>query len=161
MLQANLAPAYRKHVRCQFIVLLAFVIFSSTASGASPVNFSFTLSSPQRTSAGVYLADGTLVRTIWSGVTYPAGTNTAAWDGLDDWGNLVPDGSYQVRVLANSCTYAWEGVVGNTSSSWSGSTVWNGFNTIGGLAITGEKAYYANGYPEGSSTSGTFSTKDP
>ena len=157
---SRLSVVHRGVLRLLFGLML-LAINSASSNAASPVSFEFTLKSKQRTSAGVFQNDGTLVRTIWSGVTYPAGENTGTWDGLDDWGNLVSNGKYQIRILTNACTYTWEGVVGNTSSSWTGSTVWNGYNNIAGLAIAGNKAYYANGYPEGASTSGTFSTTDP
>jgi len=143
------------------LLLAALLAGPRFCVAAPPVTFNFTLANAQRTSAGVFKADGTLMRTIWSGVSYPAGANTASWDGTDDFGNLVADGAYVIRVLSNSCTYTWEGVVGNTSSSWTGSTVWKSYQPIGGLAIAGTKAYFGNGYPEACSTSGTFSTTDP
>ncbi len=46
--------------------------------------FSFSLPAPANTSAGVFKADGTLVRTLWSTVRYAAGAHTEFWDGSDD-----------------------------------------------------------------------------
>lgn len=141
--------------------LLVGAWLTAIAQAAPPVTFDFTLNSPQKTSAGVFKADGTLMRTIWSNVAYPAGVNAASWDGMDDFGNLVPDGSYSIKVLSSSCTYTWEGVLGNTSSSFTGPQVWKSYNHIGGLAINGTTAYYGNGYAEAGSTSGKFSTTAP
>ena len=145
----------------RLILLTLLSIIPAFCIAAQPVTFNFTLPSPQQTSAGVFKADGTLMRTIWSNVAYPAGVNAAAWDGTDDLGNLVPDGAYSIKVLSSSCTYTWEGVLGNTSSSFTGPTVWKSYNHIGGLAINGTTAYYGNGYAEAGSTSGKFSTTTP
>ena len=142
-------------------MLLALFVAVFASHAAQPVTFNFTLGSAKRTSAGIFKADGTLMRTIWSGVPYPAGVNSASWEGTDDFGNLVPDGAYNIRVLSNACTYTWEGVLGNTSSSFTGPQVWKSYNHIGGLAINGTTAYYGNGYAEAGSTSGKFSTTAP
>ncbi len=147
--------------RPALILLSAFSLVFSCRAAAPPVNFNFTLASVQKTSAGVFKADGTLMRTIWSNVAYPAGVNAASWDGMDDFGNLVTDGSYVIKVLSSSCAYTWEGVLGNTSSSFTGPQVWKSYNHIGGLAINGTTAYYGNGYAEAGSTSGKFSTAAP
>jgi PA14 domain/FlgD Ig-like domain len=144
-----------------WVLLVALFASAFWCRAAQPVTFNFALISPQRTSAGVFKADGTLMRTIWSNVAHPAGVNSATWDGADDFGNLVPDGSYNIRVLSSSCTYTWEGVLGNTSASFTGPTVWKSYNHIGGLAINGTTAYYGNGYAEAGSTSGKFSTTAP
>ena len=151
------------HFRRLALLLLCAVYLASPRCcvAAHPVTFNFTLGSAQKTSAGVFKADGTLMRTIWSNVAYPAGVNAASWDGTDDFGNLVPDGSYSIKVLSNACTYTWEGVLGNTSSSFTGPQVWKSYNHIGGLAINGTTAYYGNGYAEAGSTSGKFSTTAP
>jgi len=44
-------------------------------------------------------ADGTVVRTAQLG-SLPAGAQTYAWDGRDDGGKVVPDGSYTAHVTA-------------------------------------------------------------
>lgn len=145
----------------QALILLSTFCLVFSCRAAAPVNFNFTLATSQKTSAGVFKADGTLMRTLWSNVSYPAGMNAGAWDGLDDFGNLVVDGSYMIKVLSSSCSYTWEGVLGNTSTSFTGPTVWRSYNQIGGLAINGTTAYYGNGYAEAGSTSGKFSTAAP
>jgi flagellar hook assembly protein FlgD len=147
--------------RPALILLSAFSLVFSCLAATPPVNFDFTLATSQKTSAGVFKADGTLMRTLWSNVSYPAGVNAGEWDGLDDFGNLVVDGSYVIKVLSSSCSYTWEGVLGNTSTSFTGPTVWRSYNPIGGLAINGTTAYYGNGYAEAGSTSGKFSTTAP
>src|SRR3954454_9090336 len=57
---------------------------------SSPSYSTFTLNTPASTSAGVYDAKGTLLRTLWSGKNYNAGTYAIEWDGKDDAGNSIP-----------------------------------------------------------------------
>lgn len=114
------------------------------------VSFSFTLGSTLRTSAGVYTQDSVLVRTLWSGVTYSAGTHTATWDGKTNDGTLAADGNYKVRVLSNNVQYAWEGTIGNNSDADTGSTVHGSYAPIITMAIAGQYGYLAKGYSEGS-----------
>lgn len=151
-------------LRCLVLsVWCLFAIFGSLTlvRAAQPVGFNFTLASAQKTSAGVFKADGTLMRTLWSNVSYPAGVSAGSWDGLDDFGNLVADGAYVIKVLSGTCSYTWEGVIGNSSASFTGPTVWRSYNQIGGLAINATTAYYGNGYAESGSTSGRFTTTAP
>ncbi|WP_158546236.1 FlgD immunoglobulin-like domain containing protein [Adhaeribacter pallidiroseus] len=113
-------------------------------------SFTFTLSNSARVSAGVYITDGTLIKTLWSGIFYKAGTHTGTWDGTDDQGRRVADANYTIRVLSNNVTYTWEGVIGNTSDSLTGSKVLRSLQGIAGMAISGNTAYIATHYNEGS-----------
>ena len=71
----------------------------------------FTLDEPCKTSAGVFRADGTLVRTLWNKVPYyAAGTYSATWDGLDNNSNAVAAGTYEIKVLQHNTEYVWDGV---------------------------------------------------
>src|SRR5262249_46476517 len=107
---------------------------------------------------GVFAPDGTLVRTLWSGVPYPAGPHTGEWDGADEHGRPLPKDRYQIRVLSSRARYVWEGVVGNTSDESSGPTVFHFQSTIGGMAIAGKTAFVAAGYNEAASSQARFST---
>ena len=122
---------------------------TDTLPGLS-IPFSFTLGATARTSAGVYTQDSVLVRTLWSGITYPAGTHSATWDGRTDEGALAADGNYKVRVLSNNAQYAWEGTIGNNSDADTGNTVHGGYAQIITMAIAGQYGYLAKGYSEGS-----------
>ena len=113
------------------------------------IPFSFTLTTSARTSAGVYTQDSVLVRTLWSGVTYAAGTHTGAWDGRTDEGQLAANGNYYIKVLSNNVNYTWEGTIGNNSDANTGPTVQRGFDKISGMAIAGQYAYYCKNYSEG------------
>lgn len=158
-----------KPVNIIFLLLLAFACFSFKAEPgvkkkpminrspqATKIEFTFTLAAAARTSAGVFASDSTLVKTLWSGVKYAAGTYTAVWDGTNDEGQLAANGTYQVRVLSNNVTYTWEGVIGNTSTQNSGPNIHRGFERIFGMAIVGGTAYYAKNYSEGSPAQAKF-----
>ena len=53
---------------------------------------SFSLAAAATTSAGVFRNDSILVKSLWSGVHYKAGTYPIFWDGTDDHGIVLkPD----------------------------------------------------------------------
>jgi len=123
--------------------------------------FTFKLDSRAKTSAGVYSKDGTLIRTLWSGVIYNAGSHQFTWDGIDDEGRLATNGSYVVKVLSNNVKYKWEGVIGNTSDSLSGASVYHAIERMYGMAVSGNNAYFAVGYNEQSSSTFKFNIHSP
>jgi FlgD Ig-like domain/Fibronectin type III domain len=143
------------------LVWLLFCSLNMNVNAAT-TSFTFTLDEPCNTSAGVYLPDGTLVRTLWRKVRYySAGTYTSNWDGLDDNGNAVAPGTYQIRLLENNVQYVWDGAIGNTSAALSGPTVHRGFWFIKDMTITGTNAFYVSSYNEGQYGFRSFVTTDP
>jgi hypothetical protein len=132
------------------------------AAIAATTTFSFALDEPCKTSAGVYLPDGTLVRTLWSKVRYyAAGVYSSNWDGLDDNGNTVAPGAYEIRLLEHNTEYVWDGAIGNTSANMFGPAVHSAFQTMHDMSISGTNAFYATGYNEGKYDFASFSTSDP
>ncbi|WP_429382150.1 FlgD immunoglobulin-like domain containing protein [Mucilaginibacter sp. UYCu711] len=126
---------------------LLFGQASNTTSFPGP--YTFTLKIAAKTSAGVYTNDGTLLRTLWSLVKYDAGTYSINWDGKDDDGNQAADGNYIVKVVSNNVKYTWQGVIGNTSTNQTGSTVHAAqYYFMTGMTIAGNTAYYCSGYSE-------------
>jgi hypothetical protein len=129
----------------------AYLLIDSTGMGALSNTFQLLVSSS--TSAGVYRrSDSVLVRTLWGGVTLPAGTYTknTLWDGKDDAGNFLPNADYRVVVQANNITPIWEGVLGNTSDSMVGEKAFiypQGF--MYDMAAVNNHMYFAPGYNEG------------
>lgn len=121
----------------------------------------FTLDKSYVTSAGAYKTDGTLVKTLWRKVNYAAGTHTAIWDGTNDNGVAVPPGRYQIRVVYHNVKYLWEGVIGNTSKSFTGPTVHHAFLPIQSVSIDGSNVFYAVGYNEMQSGGHRFKTNNP
>ena len=123
--------------------------------------FSFTLNSDATTSAGIFSQNGTLIRTLWSAVKYQAGPHAASWDGINDDGQLTANGSYIVKVVSNNVKYEWEGVIGNTSTAKSGSSVHHSGEHITNMVVVGGYAYYAVGYNEGGSSWLKFNLNTP
>jgi len=141
------------------VMLLPVLGFAQSKSHSVP--FTFKLGASASTSAGVYTADGVLLRTLWSGVKYNAGTFTENWDGLDDDGRLLANGKYTVKVLSNNVNYAWEGVVGNTSVDKTGSNVIRALDQLAGMFVVGNTAYCAASYNEGQSSQMKINTASP
>ncbi len=141
-------------------ILALLPVFAKSQTGS----FSFTLANYSRTSAGVYKKDSTLVRTLWADRTYAAGSYIEYWDGKDDYGNKIasPDAAYDIKVLSNNVNYNWDGIIGNTSSSNTGTGVHRGYYTsMTGMAIAGNTAYFCQGYSELYSSEAKFSTTNP
>lgn len=112
------------------------------------ITFTFSLSTNCTTSAGVYKADGTLIRTLWNAVRLNKGSYTRTWDGMDDLGVLCADGNYNIKILSNNVTYTWEGVIGNTSDSLTGPSVHHAMNKISCMAFAGNTGYFSINFTE-------------
>ncbi|MFL5744436.1 MAG: PA14 domain-containing protein [Niastella sp.] len=149
----------QKLPNCLLYVLL--LLLPSLAPAQTNVSFTFSLPASASTSAGVFSKDGTLQKTLWSGVTYTAGSHKVDWDGTLDDGTLAPAASYDIRVLSNNVKYQWEGVIGNTSDAVSGPTVQRFFERLYGMAISGNSAYFSTGYNEGSPSQAKFLLSNP
>ncbi|MCY7421226.1 MAG: Ig-like domain-containing protein [Chitinophagaceae bacterium] len=148
-----------------FAALCLFVNVSQAQTQKSiSRSFSFDLKSASPTSAGVYKKDGTLLRTLWGGVKYKAGTNTAKWDGLDDQAKTVVDSDIEIKVLTSNVKYEWEGAyIGNSSSAGNGDTRFRVFDFDGvqNVIVSGNDAFVASGYAEGWPAEFRFKTASP
>ncbi|UFH53149.1 hypothetical protein [Spirosoma sp. KNUC1025] len=135
---------------------------NTTALSTADYTATFTLASAATVSAGVYSADSTLIRTLFSGVRYPAGAHKVQWDGKDDYKKPVLDRStnYVVRVVSNNIAANWEGVLGNTSAQFTGPSVHRGWDVIKTMTIIGTTAYYGKGYSEGAPSHIKFNLAD-
>ncbi|GAB4018646.1 hypothetical protein GCM10028808_53900 [Spirosoma migulaei] len=122
---------------------------------------SFVLDQAANVSAGVYDSKGILVRTLFSGIRYSAGRHRLEWDRKDDFEVPVPEGNYHIRVLSNNATYTWEGVIGNTSISFTGAGVHRGWYPPSSLVIAGDTAFYCNMYQEGNLPLNRFLLSNP
>jgi hypothetical protein len=123
----------------------------------------FSLAAQARTSAGVY--DSTtnqLVRTLWSGVTKPSGSNLIEWDGKDDAGTTISTAGKYFEVVSNNLTATWQGVIGNTSDyQTSDSSIWINFQPFHDFVPVGRYIYSCSGYREGAEGSYKFDTASP
>ncbi|MCX6219070.1 PA14 domain-containing protein [Spirosoma sp.] len=144
------------------LVLFVLLPLLAAAQPKDRIPFSFTLKTAARTSAGVFSKDSVLLRTLWSGVDYPAGSHQQTWDGLDDEGRLMAEGSYDIRVLSNNVNYTWEGVIGNSSFGISkGNNTHRAFLRMQSMAISGTNAYFGVGYAEGHPSQAKFTIDNP
>ncbi len=81
-------------------IALAVLVAAGTAGAdEAPFRARFTVPKPGRCSAGVYDADGVLVRELLRGEPRQAGPLTLGWDGLDRAGRPVAPGEYEIRLL--------------------------------------------------------------
>ncbi|TVT41518.1 T9SS type A sorting domain-containing protein [Hymenobacter setariae] len=131
-------------IRVLFALLSSFFVQAAQAQ----TTLRFRLDSTYTTSAGAYRADGKLVRTLWQRTVYNPGEYQVNWDGLDNDGQPVGAGTYKIKVIAHNEKYVWEGVVGNTSASWT-DNIWHSLTTMQDFcgAANGE-SYAALGYNE-------------
>ncbi len=98
---------------------------------AQTQSFTYTLPEARHVSVGLFDATGNLVRTLLTDAPRPAGTTTEHWDGLNDFGDLLPAGAYTAKMLThtgitqdwvvslhNSGTPPW--VTADGTGSWGG-----------------------------------------
>lgn len=124
------------------------------------MSFSFTLPAARTTSAGVYAADGRLVRTLWRGERLPAGTVTRSWNQRRDDNSVAAAGNYTVRLVHHDIEYRWDGVVGNTSAA-SGNLPHRAFLPPAALALHGDQMHFGSGYNEAQSSIHGFRVGQP
>jgi hypothetical protein len=137
-----------------------------TVNVGSGLSFTYTLASDVHTSAGVFDSSGTLIRTLWSNLAQSAGNYTKVWDGKDDYGSAAStSATYTVKVLSSNVTYTWDGVIGNSEATWTGSAnIWDVLGYTPNqlrLAFIGSNAWVASGYSEGSFNLYYFNTSTP
>ena len=140
----------KKLILLHLILIFVLPISANSQTSPQPIAFSFTLSTNARTSAGVFQSNGTLIRTLWANKNYSSGSYIELWDGLTDDSTIAPaNQTYQIKILSNNVKYTWEGVIGNTSDSLTGSTVLRAFDGIYDIAFAGNNMYYCTDYNEG------------
>ena len=100
--------------------ILNWTWHDGSESGPAPYSASFALANPVTTAGAVYDAHGKLVRTLWQAEPLPAGTFTASWDGLDQFGNALNattnPGPYSFSIVENTETYTRQVVANNTNN---------------------------------------------
>ncbi|MEI8198206.1 MAG: FlgD immunoglobulin-like domain containing protein, partial [Phycisphaerae bacterium] len=127
---------------------------------AGPLTRTFTLAAAASTSLGVYDSSNKLVRTLWSGLKFPAGTVTAYWNGLTDSNLVAPNDTYTFKILTNNVGYVWDGAM-NNSVPVTGPNVQRNFLPINSMVIVGANAYYCPGYNEQGNLAYRFALSDP
>ncbi len=125
------------------------------------VGFEYTLDKAATTSAGVYDENDRLVRTLWSVEERAAGTHHAVWDGKDDYGKLLEDGSYYVTVMSHNVNWDVYTIVGNTSERVSKFLMMNEYCAISDMTVFKNRMYYTTQYMENSRTWPYFNLDNP
>ena len=142
---------------------LALTISNGISDIKGRFQFSFDLPQNSITSAGVYNdTTGVLVRTLWNNIQYLQGTNYGVWDGNDDSGKPLPAGTpYKIKLIHHNVQYVWQGIVGNTSASQTGTNVYRGYLFMEDMTIAGNTAYYTLGYNENENPFHSFVVGQP
>lgn len=120
----------------------------------------YTLTETKTTSAGVFYANGSLSRTLWSNETRSAGTHIVSWDGLDDQGNTVTE-PVIIKVVANNINWVWEAEIGNTSLDVTGVGKHRGYDIPQDLCFTPTHGYFCRGHVEGDHSGLKFNINTP
>ncbi len=128
---------------------------------ANGIDFSFTLDQARTTSAAVYAADGSLVRTLWRGERLSAGTQTRNWDQRDDLGATVQGSDFTIKLIHHDVRYVWEGVVGNSSARTGATALHKAFLVPASLAAGSGRMHYSSGYNEAQPGIHGFDLNDP
>lgn len=156
-----LAEGKKRGMQAMLALMFLFLSFIELSGQNQPVKFNFTLTQGSTTSAGIYRRNGTLIKTLWNNVNYPAGTHTGIWDRTNDEGNLLTDTGYVVKVVTANVTYTWEGTIGNNSDSIAGSSKIRTFERFHSMAFAGNFGYFAIGYTEGVPSCYKFNINTP
>ena len=94
-------------------------VVSDLSASPSPFRdttaIAYSLSAPGSLTMRVYDAGGTVVRTLLNAVPRQAGAGSVTWDGKDDGGTAVPDGTYAIRASAGSSSASTTAVVDRTA----------------------------------------------
>ncbi|MGB8355152.1 MAG: hypothetical protein WCD79_14740 [Chthoniobacteraceae bacterium] len=157
--------------------MLALLGLAAGFKARAQTPFTFTLPPPSgttsfQTSAGVYtlsvtgsngiVTPGKLVQTLWRNRNLSAPyTYTASWNNTNDFGVVEPSGTYQIKVLYDNVQYTWDGLIGNTSGTFSGTTAHYNFEPMSAMTISGSNAYYCAGYDESHFDFTKFNTAQP
>ena len=145
-------------MKCLFILLILSTTLSAQnypyagdsrkTENAYSDELYYSLREGATTSAGVYRGE-TLVRTLWSNKRKEKGTHTIKWDGLNDEGQKVGSGKYDIKVLSNNVDYKWEGAkIGNTSRKLTGANRYHGLTGFFKFIVADDAIYWSNGYNE-------------
>ena len=124
------------------------------------MSFDFELPRERTTSAGIYAADGSLLRTLWRGERLAAGRHNRRWDQRLDDGRVAPGGPYTVRLIHHDIRYQWDGAVGN-SSAQAGRAPNRSFLMPQSLAADGDQLHMGLGYNEAQSALQGLQVGDP
>jgi flagellar hook assembly protein FlgD len=70
---------------------------SSDSDSRKPLHITYEIPREAAVSLGLFDNQGRLLRHLIKGETRAAGRNQEQWDGLDQWGNVIQAGQYQLK----------------------------------------------------------------
>lgn len=112
-------------------------------------------------SAGVFDANGVLVRTMWSAQVNDPRAANPAWDGMLDDGTVAPTGTYTVKLLQNNVQYHWDGAVANSSPDHTNVFYHTNFTTFNDMSASSTELYFSAAYHERNPTPQVVKISDP
>ncbi len=138
---------------------LAALLAGASCGARADTTYAFSLDGAYKVSAAVFDGKGRNVRTLLRGNAFEAGPHALQWDNRDDAGRPLPatqadatgraqPARYEIRMLQSAVTYTWEGVIGNTSASFSGPGVFRSYLPPSSLAASATSVYFTTGYNE-------------
>lgn len=127
----------------------------------TPKGFKFTVAEDCRTSAGVYDSNDRLIKTLWSGKEYTAGTYTQFWDGTTDGGQIAEEGNYKIKILYNNVEFVQDCFIGNNLEYPETNRNFTGYGFYGDMALAGTKMYTTTQYSEGTYGLNYFDISNP
>ncbi len=74
----------------------------ATTRGRGTATISYTLNAPAAVDAQITSITGKVIKTLASGSQAPAGTNSLVWNGTNNAGAEVPNGTYLVNLIARN-----------------------------------------------------------
>jgi hypothetical protein len=161
-MSTNIHSIFRWFVIVFIAILFGLFWFCGVSKGSTP--FTFTINEPCYTSCGVY-ATGTsnsMLTNLWSKLYFAsAGTYSSNWNGNDQFGNVMPDGTYEIRLMQNNVQPLWDGCIGNTSTNLWGPTVHRNWFVPASMSSSVGTNFYCSGYDEGSIEFCAFTTNTP
>lgn len=121
--------------RIQTLLAFAASLLLPPLTALQADEITFELSEPCNVaSAGIYDANGTLVRTLLAGEKQEAGKRSIAWDGLDRNGRPAVPGKYEWRLFTSEGLKAEYLLALGTSPDWPAYEEWIG-NHGGPMAV--------------------------
>lgn len=144
-----------------WLVALCLGAAAFAPNAAEPTRVRFSLPHESVTSAGLYDAEGRLLRTLWSGERLAAGEHVRSIETDAAAVEAVGPVARHVTLIHHNVRPVWEGVVGNSSAVFVGRGIHRALYPPTGLAIAGERVYYATGFNEGQRALHAFEQNDP
>ncbi len=127
-----------------------FLAMAVVAAAEMPATIDYSVQEPGNVSVAVYdPGDGRLIRTLLAGVPHEPGEHSVSWDGLDVWGQPLPPGDYEWRLLRTPGFRAEYRVTVGTNPPDAPWAHWPGNHAgVNGVAADDTGLYLGSGHSE-------------